>query len=390
MSRGVTGQFLARGAAVKAALFTVTALGAVGARAQVSKGPKGEPSPAAAAAAAVSERKKIVKLWKGDLPGRLERLPARERQGVELMQRMVLAGLTQPFIAREVSLSSNGHESEQWVRWDPRRGMRRESIRPEGGELLLDNFDKAYLYAPKDHRWVMRDSVLPRPQGRIGDVMHRLYKGELHATVDGQDTIAGRPADIVRVGPPSGKGGPSRRFWIDRMTGIRLRMEEVAPNGRVLSSAYYLNVDLTPSFRPDDFNAPDRAIPVELLRGKRQKFANYAEASQRGFNPKQPNYLPGGFTLRQIEAVGDDIPRARVTQRFANGLTVLSLTQAPIGLLPKKLSNKVGANALQGVFVPGPRGGGERAYIWTDGMLNYALLGTLPDDEMRKIATSVR
>lgn len=331
-----------------------------------------------------------------DIAKRLDKLPPREKQGVDAMRRMVIAGLSNSFVAREVSLSASGRETEQWIRWNPQRGLRRESIRPNPGEVWLDNFDKAYTFQPREKRWQMRDTLLPRPQGRVGDVMRRLFKGELRATVEGQDTIAGRACDIVRVGPPENAaqtGVPSRRFWIDRATGLRLKMEEVTPNGRVLSSSYLLSLDTHPNFRPDDFTAPKEAVPMEEgLHGRRRTYKSYAEAAGEGVPLRQPAYLPTGFALRQVEVFGKDKGRPLVTQRFANGLTVLSLMQAPVGVVPPPppVAGRIGNGPQAGAFLAGPRGGGERAYLWNDGGFSYALLGNLSDDEMKRIAASVR
>jgi hypothetical protein len=52
---------------------------------------------------------------------------------------------------------------------------------------------------------------------------------------------------------------PHRRFYIDQETGIRLKTEEVGPDGRVLSSSYFLSIDLSPAFTDADFARPTPA-----------------------------------------------------------------------------------------------------------------------------------
>jgi outer membrane lipoprotein-sorting protein len=317
---------------------------------------------------------------------RLERLPEKERLGVQLVQRMVTAQISVPIIAREIFFSGRGGEVEHWVRWDPQQGMRRESIRPTPGVILLDNWKKQYLYDPRERRWTESDTMLPRPQGRIGDVLRRLYSGELKATLDGQDTIAGRAADIVRVEPKKGGRGPSRRFWVDKATGIRLRSEEMGREGRLFSSSYYVSLDLNPKFRDDDFTPPAHAVP---MRKQKRSFRSVDEAHRAGLTFRQPSYIPSGFKLEVIDVYGDERDPKFIALRYRNGITVISLNQSRADKSPRWMLEGVEKNPRKGVFRELPRGG-DRAYLWRDNDTAFALIGNLNDDETRKIAVSVR
>jgi negative regulator of sigma E activity len=310
-------------------------------------------------------------------------LSPQERQGWEMLQRMVKADMTVPFIAREVRLNRNGKETELWVRWEPRRGARLESIRP-AGEIVVDDKTNAFVFNPQKREWTQRGSMLAQARKRVGDIARRLLKGELTATREGQDTIAGRTADIVRVAPANGVAGPSRRFWIDRITGLRLRSENVAPEGRILNSSYYLSVDLAPTFREDDFTAPQNV--AHLIPPNKRTFRSAAEAVQAGYPVRQPGYLPPAFTLQVVEVTAAGTPHQQITQRYANGLSVISLTQTPPDARQLKPTGALGAG-----FLPIPRGGGgERAYVWRDANTRYVLLGTISEEEMKRIADSVR
>jgi hypothetical protein len=311
-------------------------------------------------------------------------LSPQERQGWDLLQRMVKADLTVPFIAREIRQNPNGKETELWVRWDPARGARLESIRP-AGEIVVDNKTDAFVYNPRKHEWTQRGSLLLGVRRRSGDIARRLLQGTLKATWEGQDTIAGRTADIVRVAPANGAVGPARRLWIDRSNGLRLKSENVAQDGRVLNSSYYLSLDLSPTFRPDDFTVPQNATTVAKAQGIR--FRSVAEAVQAGFAVRAPGYLPAGFTLRVVEVSDAGTPRQLITQRYFNGLSLISLAQTPLNAIPSGLLPGFGPN--RSGFLPNPRGEG-RAYVWRDANFSYALLGNLPEDEMKRIAESVR
>ncbi|GAB4453480.1 MAG: hypothetical protein OHK0029_06400 [Armatimonadaceae bacterium] len=317
----------------------------------------------------------------------LESLPERERKGIELLRRMITEGLKRSFIAREVEIRSRGGEREQWVRWSPRQGMRRESIRPAGA-IFLDNLRKSYFFDPEKKQWLERDSVMPKPEGRIGDTLRKLYMGELKATLDGEDKVAGRDADIVRVGPPPGSRGMVRRFWVDRKTGIRLKSEEIAPDGRVVATSYFLSVDFSPKFRPDDFRPPENAIKIADKDRKIRTYRSLEEARAAGVTPPQPEYLPDGFSLRVIE-VGDSGGRhERVTVRYGNGIAVISLVRTKTRHIPRPIREQLGKDNAG--FIKNPKGEREKIFFWTEGEWSYWLLGPITEEQIKRVANSVR
>ena len=178
-----------------------------------------------------------------------------------LLHRMVKANMTYAFIGREATMNADGAETEQWVRWDPKMGLRRESIRPAAGDLLIDNFKTSYRYThERDKQWSQQNSMLPRPSGRINEVLKSIKQGDLRAEWVGQEQVAGRNADIVRVTPSMSGPAPTRKFWIDRATGIRLKSEDIGPGGRTLSTSYYLSLEVDPQIDPHLFDAP--ALPA--------------------------------------------------------------------------------------------------------------------------------
>ena len=341
----------------------------------------------------------------GRLKNRPVAPPAKAADPVRLMERMVKAGMNRPFLAREITLTANGKETEQWVKWEPHKGVRVENLRPNPGDLLIDNFKGQFVYSAQNKQWAQRDSLLPHPQGRVSEVLQRITSGDLRAEWVGQDKVAGRSTDIVQVGPPAGVAAPSRRFWIDRASGLRLKMEEVGPSGRTLASSYYVFVDVSPRFNSDDFAAP----PANMLspkdgdgrpkgdhkrdgehRDQRRTFHSFDEAAQAGIVPVRPAYLPTGFVLRVIDAVNvKPGQKGRITQRYANGLTVLSLIQTGQKLpIPPRFAEQLGPNQTGFLTLRGT----ERAYVWRDAAsgLSFLLIGNLPDDQLKRIADSVK
>jgi hypothetical protein len=296
-----------------------------------------------------------------------------------LLRRMVDAEMRQAYVAREATFTADGPGTEQWVKHDPRRGVRRESIRPPG-LIFIDNFKKLWRTSRPGSPFIESDSLLTKKDGRrMQDFAKRLFGRKLNVQIVGQDRVAGRTADIVTVSGPEGTAGPYRRFWVDRETGLRLRTEEVGPQGRVLSGSYYLSLDLSPTFEEDDFRPP---AGVKVVRDDHKRFPTLEAAAKAGVTPRTPAYLPAGFALRQVDVAKQG---KIVTVRYANGLNALSLAESQEGL-PGFLRSKLGSDGSG--FVPLPRG--QRGYIWQSDGRTYFLIGGLSEDELKRIADSVR
>ncbi len=280
---------------------------------------------------------------------------------------MIQAEQSRAFSAREIITREDGKSIEQNVKRDPRRGVRREVIRP-GNDILIDNGKRAWRLSRR--QVTEGESKQPGAQQRLRELLGKLNRVPL--TLQGQDIVAGRTADIVSLGLP---GGGTRRFWIDRETGLRLKTEEKSPDGRVRSSAYYLSVDLRPQLSDADFAPPVSAPGRPLVKEKRRTFPTLDEALKAGVSARAPGWLPSGYTLSTVEST-----KERVTLRYSNGMNLLSV--ARLANPPRRLL-KLGEG-----FVPLP--GVGQGYFVRGADASYLLLGSLPEAEFKRIAESLR
>ena len=182
-------------------------------------------------------------------------------------------------------------------------------------------------------------------------------------------------------------------FWIDRETGLRLKTEEIGPAGRVLSSTYFLQVDVHPHFDEADFAPPPLPSGFVKERSERQTFST-VEAAQKmvRFSLRKPVYLPPGFDLRHV--VVSRLKNNRVVvQRYANGMSGVTLFQTDAANLPFPGRRR---EEHGGPFEDSPQGRregggrGPRVQTWRSGDISFVLIGNLPDDQMKRIADSVR
>lgn len=326
---------------------------------------------------------------------RAQKLPrvddaVRDQKAMQLLRRMVEAERRVPYIARESTIRADGPGAEHVVKFDPKRGVRREPADGKG-RVFLDDKKQVYRFRLGKPGDIETDeSRFGKLSKRLKELATRLGKRDLSAQIVGQDTIAGRTCDIVEVRASRVPDAPTRRFWIDRDTGLRMRTEEKSAQGKVLSGSYYTSLDLKPVFSRNDFVPPKAAERAEGGRGNRdwlgkprRRFSTSAEARQAGFSVSEPSYLPPGYVLRQVEATESG---SHIALRYANGLNALSLTLLRDGIPPRvtPLLRPDGS-----AYVPFPQGK-HGLFVRGASGAAYLLIGDLPESEMRKVAASMK
>ena len=324
----------------------------------------------------------------------LDAKPARTAHGASgrspndpraLLRKMLAAETKIAYAGSEVTQLAEGPQSEQKVKCDPRLGLRRESVRPLG-DLFVDDLRHSWFVSKRRGRMYERASRRAERGRAIQSALRRIERGELPVHYDGRDVVAGRETHIVRLGRADGGRGPARRFWIDAQTGLRLKTEEIGPQGRVLSSSYFLKIDLHPRLSRADFQRPATPPGVRFERRIRESFRTIREAqAHMPFALRAPKYLPRGYTLREVYVTRFGEHRV-AAQRYTNGLSTITLfqTNAANAEMPgrKQRPPRAGSD-------PMPRRA-PQVRTWRAGSLAFTLIGDLPEAEMARIAASVR
>ncbi len=306
-------------------------------------------------------------------------LPPAVRDARRLLYRMVRADRTVKYTGREIVVA-RGKTIEMQVRFDPERGMRRESV-GTSGDIVVDDTKRSWFVSPGSKRVFESESALASLLSRWRDLLRTPFS-QLRTERQGEDTVAGRSAEILLVAPAEGTPGPSRRFWIDKETGLRLRMEEKDPDGRILVSAYFMNVTLDPQIPDSDFAPPPVPPGFSVVRNPRRSFPTFDEASKAGFVPPSADWLPAGYRPKQVDVRDNG---RWISAHWGNGLTVVTLT-AMKGPAPGGMPELSDGAAPQSRAMP--RGG--KVMVWRRGDIRFVLMAPLPDDILRRIAESVR
>jgi len=304
--------------------------------------------------------------------------------GRTVLKNMLEAEGKAVFAAHQVTTLARGPAmtSEQTVYRAGFKGMRIEYLEPPAlkGEVIADD---GHVYAhliPREKVLRVGPSRLKMLQTRMNEAHTGFKQGALDVSLLGKDRIASRDAYVIQVKPNHPGKHPIRKFWVDSAKWVKLRTEDVGPDGTVLSMSYYTKISFVDRIDPDKFHIePPRGIRV--VKQPEWKTAPISEIKKiAGFEVLEPTYLPKGF-----KAVGASlIPFRRnrmVVIRYSDGVSSLSLFQAPGRVLDPKFL----ARLHEGPVKPG-----QGMYSWKTDGVNLTIVSQISMDEIRKVAASVK
>jgi len=299
--------------------------------------------------------------------------PPEERDARRAIFRMTRATKSIAYSAREVVTFRGGTvEFDVWV--DPKRGSRRESS-DKRGDVIVDDLKHWWVLSQRTGTLIERNSMQAQNADRNRELLVQL-KDSLKAVKTGDDTVAGRPVEIVVVSPRLDAMGIVRKFWIDRETGLQLKSEERDGTGRVLRSSYFTSVQINADLKAIDFSEPKPPAGITVKRDESIVHATFADAEKAGVSIKTSNSVPPGYAPQYVEVTNGG---KWVTQHWGNGTSVLSYSRIKGGRGPA---------SSEPAFRQIP--GGRRGYVWsTDGVM-HVVIAPLPDDAIRKFADGLR
>ncbi len=131
---------------------------------------------------------------------------------------------------------------------------------------------------------------------------------------------------------PKAAYNPSRRLWVEPKTGIVLRDDMLAPDGRLRSSSVYTSLSVGPQ-AASRFTPPSGASPPDLIGPS--SFAARASATQvradTGRPVPRPGYTPPGYRPVLYGVVKTGSGRLMPAVRYSDGLAAFTLFQRGFG-----------------------------------------------------------
>jgi len=296
---------------------------------------------------------------------------------------LVRTALTGPFAAfrgvqrAEAATDSGLVRSQVRVQADGRGRVRREYVGgPANGTVLLQLPDATYR-RDGSGEWLQLPASRDMPAGERTRLLLASYRVEAGPRA----RLLGRPCVPLRI-LPRHAGRPSRRIWLDPSTGVSLRDDLWAPDGRLLSSTAFTELTLGPQPETTFAAPPEHAHPRVVGPGSYQPVASAREAEERtGLPVPVPGRLPPGFRVVQHGVMEAGSGRLLPAVRLSDGLAAVSIFRRGRG---PGLGRGSGRSALH--LQPSP---GTVVLAWESPTANYLLVGDLSANELLRVARSL-
>jgi len=309
----------------------------------------------------------------------------RQLDGRTVLKNMLEAEGRTAFIAHEVTTLARGPAvtSEQIVYRAGFKGMRIEYLQPPAlkGEIRADDGRALLHFIPKEKVLRIRPSRIAAMRGWTHQIGQALKHGNLVVNLVGSDRIAGRTAYVIEVKPHLRRHGPTRKFWVDAQKWIKLKTEDIAHDGTVLSMSYYTKINFVNTVPAEKFRIqPPAGVRVERQPACPKSIPIEKARKQVNFRILEPGYLPPGFKLAGATVVPFRHGKL-VALRYTDGVSTISLFQTPGRVLSPKFLRRLHEGPVQP---------GKGIYSWRHGNINLTIVGRIPTDEMRRVAGSLK
>lgn len=263
--------------------------------------------------------------------------------------------------------------------------LRLEFLSPEslGGRLIVDDGASSWQYEPSHHLVIQGPSFV-HPSG--GPTRGEGIRRASLIAVLGIEEVIGRQTIAIAIEPRA--GGSSRRYWVDRVTGVTLRTEERDATGQIVFTSFFTRISFglnlpAALFR---FKTPSgaRVISFPATGGSIKSPEELRHAA--GFGVPLPLSLPYGYRFRH-GGVSRHGALTASSATYTDGVRALTVFQTPSSRM-----------AFPQVGVPVPLGAGDaraldlgyfRILVWRSRGTNVALAGNLPVAALVLIAEEI-
>lgn len=255
------------------------------------------------------------------------------------------------------------------------RGIKIDYVTPpdHAGEVIVDDGVTFWHYIPSRRVMEQGPSKSRMQRGHLRQMISQFKSGDLIVTETGSENIAGRECRIIALSH-KGDPGPHKIFWIDKATGLQLKIEKHDKNGSLLSSSFFTSIQINATIPPGTFIQPTipSGVTIKEIGQLRTTSVDQAQA-QAGFAIRQPSYLPAGYQFKNAEA-NSFRGRKMVALRYSNGLNTISLFQTP----------------ENGPNMPQPQHPHPDVAILVDNGRKFVIVGNLPSNDMDKMLQSIK
>lgn len=188
---------------------------------------------------------------------------------------------------------------------------------------------------------------------------------------------------------------PSRKLWVDAATGIVLRDQLFAPDGRLRSSTITDSLHFGPQPRELFAKPASAAVAEQYGPASFRPSASRAEVEKAtGRIPAMPAHVPDGFRPVVYGIMTAGSGRKMPAVRFSDGLASFTIFERGQGRYGQQRGNGRRGRGWQGGSrqdqdVP-LKSDIQRSVVEVRGRRSFILLGDIAENELRKVADSLK
>jgi outer membrane lipoprotein-sorting protein len=242
------------------------------------------------------------------------------------------------------------------------------------GELVVDDGLRLRHYIPSLRVVEEGPSQVRKSLDRQKNRIQSLRAGKVLVTLVGEDQVLGRRVLVVSIAPPK-PDRPTRTMWLDRDTGVALRIQDQFPGGRT-SVTGFAQINFNPILGPAEFLLPIpqgvTLVPASMGRPIPIRRADQIAGRLWGGLPK-PTLLPPGFELTSAHQLSFH-QQPVIALRYTRG--------------PESLSLFVSASAGEPFSAPVDRH--LNVVQRPLGRMLVTLVGSLPPEQLQRAAASLQ
>lgn len=236
----------------------------------------------------------------------------------------------------------------------------------QAGQIIVENRGERHHYFPALKEIHVGPAFFENAFERLRVLLKKEGSEKVRIETGNGESIAGIRTTAVTFRDQ--KGTLIQRLWIDERTGMMLKREMYDPVGTPAVSFEFKKVNLNPSFTDDEFKIVRSDAKVITAVDMAMKLIRE--------NGMLPAFLKErGYKLFTTRMMGRTSSTKVLIQTYQTGLAPLSLVQVSGDLNEENLKRLAGR--LYNI------------YSWTLQGRTFALIGDMPVERLKKLATEV-
>jgi outer membrane lipoprotein-sorting protein len=299
--------------------------------------------------------------------------------------------------SRDIAMLVEVWESENRFRAEL---LESSSDEATAGSIIVNDGQQVWIYDPAQNTVLVGDAGADQPAGPLSSPrdMVQMVDEAIQWVLDrsevklvGEEEVAGAPTYKLSFAPREGQDLPfaaasEGTLWVDQERWIVLQAQ-LEVEGVAESSMRVRSFELNPGI-PDEvftFDVPAGAT-LEKIERRLPQHMTLDDARAMADSLLVPTFLPDGVTLVDVFRVEEAF-----VLHYDHSETTFTVIQGPsqVGERPEGRTSEVAVRGVTGTLIADPDQG-NRFLTWTEGELTYVIAGHVEEQDLLRVAESLR